>query len=68
VRTTIRKLRGTRTFIRQIFLSGFCRTEEEITSATGWGAYTLETWRTPTYHERLKQSYYLLQQVFAAAE
>jgi len=54
--------------VRQIFLTGFCRTEEEIVSATGWGAYTLETWKTPTYHERLKQSYYLLQQVFAAVK
>jgi len=55
--------------IRQIFLEGFCRNSEgDLLSATGWGAYTLKTWKKPTYHERLKQSYYILQKVFAAAQ
>lgn len=55
--------------IQEIFLEGFCRTSDgNALSATGWGAYTLETWKTPAYHERLKQSYYIMQQVFAAAQ
>ncbi len=55
--------------IRQIFLEGFCleRSGGNLVSATGWGAYALQTWKEPTYHERLKQSYYIMQSAFGAA-
>lgn len=30
------------------------------------GAFNLKTWDMPTYHERLKQSYYVLKAKFAS--
>ncbi len=44
------------------------RTVEDIgvglfdADGASWGRYTLKNWDMPTYHERLKQSYYMVRE------
>lgn len=37
---------------------------DDQTEVTQFGAYELKSWETPQFHERLKQSYYILQEAF----
>lgn len=37
---------------------------DDQTEVTQFGAYELKSWDTPQFHERLKQSYYILQEAF----
>lgn len=37
---------------------------DDQTEVTQFGAYELKSWDTPKFHERLKQSYYILQEAF----
>lgn len=47
--------------IDRIYAAAYYDNQTEVTQ---FGAYELKSWETPQFHERLKQSYYILQEAF----
>ncbi|MFC4320378.1 hypothetical protein [Litchfieldia salsa] len=45
-------------------VQSFPQTENGIIPPSEFREYSWDTWELPTYHERLKQSYYILQELF----
>ncbi|MEZ4509122.1 MAG: hypothetical protein R2881_05605 [Eubacteriales bacterium] len=44
----------------------FAVCSDQSTGTVPFGTYSWESWDLPTYHERLKKSYYIVQDLFAA--
>lgn len=53
--------------IDEIYISGILLRSDNV-DASPMIAYSWENWETPTYHERLKQSYGILRDAFAELE
>lgn len=50
--------------IQGLYVGGILVRDEAVTINSNMGYYTWKEWDTPTYHERLKPSYYILKNAF----
>ena len=47
--------------IEEIYAAAYYDNQESVTD---FGTYQLKGWKKPQFHERLKESYYMLQKAF----